>query len=109
MPKITLTVSALEPECDFCSAKPVYGTYDAPDFETTPFNVAQAGITTQSIGHWGACKECADLIDADKWDDLALRATNALIEKNPWMNTGMILSQIRSTYKMLRSVIRRAN
>lgn len=64
------------PLCDFCSLASVKWRYDAEDFETARIG----NVAAQSIGHWGACATCKEMIDAGERESLAERSTMALIK-----------------------------
>lgn len=58
--------------CDFCSAPGPRWTYGC-----LPFNYN--GIPAGSDGDWGACDSCRELIDADRWGDLADRSIESML------------------------------
>lgn len=56
--------------CDFCQAETVeVATFTVParDF-TVPI------VNGRSLGAWAACADCAPLVEAEQWDDVAVRA-----------------------------------
>lgn len=62
--------------CDFCSRKnPPYKSYDCKDF----MNIESH---SWSRGAWAACHTCADLIDSDDKEGLAMRS--ALMFQFEW-------------------------
>lgn len=59
--------------CDFCSQKdPPYKVYKCRDF-AIPWNPLQ-----RSLGDWNACTACAELIDANRHQELATRCAKII-------------------------------
>ena len=65
--------------CDSCSGGPIYKSYPARDFSV----VTGREVDSVSKGDWAACKACAELIDQEKWDELADRTLAALPQGCP--------------------------
>jgi hypothetical protein len=68
---------ATDPKCDFCSDANVVTNEVALDFMVNP------GPVGKSVGAWGACQECHDLIAQGKWGELEDRAYRAMRRKFP--------------------------
>jgi hypothetical protein len=61
--------------CDFCSEVHVqFKVYNCKDFD--------AGLGIMSRGKWNACLKCAELIDANDREGLALRSTIMLADES---------------------------
>ena|ERR1035437_2205121 len=57
-------------QCDFCSAPNI-----VKDYACESFNAIELGpLVAESVGKWVACPICVELIDADKWEELAHRS-----------------------------------
>lgn len=70
--------------CDFCSMPTGDGavwTYPAEDFFYS-FQIEDSKPMA-SKGGWGACEECHALIEADDYEQLAVRSTASSLELNP--------------------------
>jgi hypothetical protein len=68
-----------EPEqwiCDFCSKHEAFKAY--PNRATV---LMASGMADE--GGWIACRTCAELIDAGKWDELRKRSVDAFLEYHP--------------------------
>lgn len=81
---VEIELSRIDPVCDFCSANEITKDYDCYDFQAFEM-VTVRGEKTQRIdghskGKWAACASCAELIDNEKWDELAIRSVDSLIE-----------------------------
>lgn len=87
-------VPAVEEKCDFCFAPSTEWILPAADFEVAPNH--------GSVGDWGACAECGELIKADNWPALIQRV------KDSWpgaLGEGISAEGemwLRRTYKVLR-------
>lgn len=55
--------------CDFCTAEKVFKLYRCKHFIFNNMPVFQNGT-----GTWAACKNCAALVDADRWTELTERS-----------------------------------
>lgn len=69
--------------CDFCSATvPLVRTFTVPK-DTTITAEMQNGDTWIDDGQWGACADCAKLIETKQWSELVKRGKQGLIRVNP--------------------------
>jgi hypothetical protein len=59
--------------CDFCSSNEIFKMY--PNRQTVEM---MPGIIDS--GGWAACRTCADLIDAERWQDLCQRSADTFME-----------------------------
>lgn len=59
--------------CDFCSSPDITRSYPCEEFEM----IEIGSIHQVSEGAWAACTPCAELIDADKWEELAVRSVDS--------------------------------
>lgn len=57
--------------CDFCSFEGVIWEYPAKDVRVVK---SQGQLVFESIGSWGACEDCADLIEAGDYEGLHARS-----------------------------------
>lgn len=65
--------------CDFCSASGAPWTYPCDDFTSTvAVHPDGSSMSHGSVGAWGACDACHDLIEAGDFAGLAERALDAL-------------------------------
>lgn len=60
--------------CDFCSAPDVRWWFPARDIIGHQLDAGQAKVVIRSVGRWGACAPCHDLIGVGDWPGLAARA-----------------------------------
>jgi hypothetical protein len=61
--------------CDFCSSRDVFYAYLAADFIAAEVVVPTAGtFALNSLGAWLACRECTDLIEGERWQELLDRS-----------------------------------
>ena len=64
-----------EPICDFCSSRDLFYAYLAADFIAAEAVVPTAGtFALNSLGAWVACRECTDLIEGERWEELLNRS-----------------------------------
>jgi hypothetical protein len=75
-------------KCDFCSEEPVVWEIVAKSFEMLP----ETSVTPaqMSLGGWGACSDCGDLIRTDKWSALISRVR----AKSQWGPTRPMLTYL---------------
>lgn len=57
--------------CDFCSFEGVIWEYPAKDVKVA---TARGQLVFESIGSWGACEDCAELIEAGDYEGLHARS-----------------------------------
>ena len=88
-------------KCDFCSEQ---------QEELKPYiplanikSVSAGGLTAEVLdfGPWCACTECAKLIDADKWTELAARALVPLRKLVGEVSDGMHLQAVKSMWTVV--------
>lgn len=80
--------------CDFCLDEDVVRVLRARDFAVA----REHG----SVGNWGACEPCADLIDAGDWDALATRASEAHCKREVFASRHIVERNMRTLYGKLR-------
>ena len=56
--------------CDFCSSSEIVKDYPCVSFTA----IKIPAVTATSEGKWVAYAVCADLVDHDKWEELAVRS-----------------------------------
>ncbi len=72
---------AEEPICDFCSSPDLFYAYLAADFTAAEVVIPNAGtFALNSLGAWLACRECTDLIEEEKWEELLDRSFRSFRE-----------------------------
>lgn len=64
-----LIASRVPPVCDFCSDPHITTDYACKTFEHPDKRLGWG-----SLDDWAACAECAALVDAEKWEELADRS-----------------------------------
>lgn len=81
--------------CDFCSSpKPVKG-YSARDIDVL-------GGFIKSYGHWAACEECRELIDAEKWAGLENRCVDIFAKMNEPMPKALVRVAVQDLHRKFR-------
>lgn len=86
---------AINPICDFCSATPVVANEEARDFDS---NLAPWG----SVGAWGACQDCHDLVVAQDWDGLERRGVASMLQRFPNSSRKDIKFAVQSMQRQFR-------
>jgi hypothetical protein len=66
---------AIQNVCDFCAMPSVSWQYPARSFDAMP------GVFG-SLGEWGACETCHDLIERQNWTALAKRSAERICKDN---------------------------
>lgn len=74
-PDVVVELKADTVMCDFCSQPNPRWVYPAKDFGEIVTKFA-------SVGDWGACEECKQLIQAGDWDTLAQRSMTFIGDKS---------------------------
>jgi hypothetical protein len=90
--------------CDFCPAKNVSRVFRAYDC-AVPWVPVEGNQIVVSGGGWAACHECAEMIDAERWAELASRSVRGFCEKNHVFDLAGIAAsreQIERTQKLFR-------
>src|SRR5215471_10485187 len=64
--------------CDFCSDPNPIRVYAAADFMVEK----TSHLPQVSEGAWSACRNCSDLINAEKWNELTHRAFEAILQRH---------------------------
>lgn len=64
-----LIASRVPPVCDFCSDPHI-----TRDYACKTFDFPNPILNWESTGDWAAYPECAALVDAEKWEELADRS-----------------------------------
>jgi hypothetical protein len=78
--------------CDFCM-----GEYPlVKDYKAVSQVIALFGDGSQTIddGCWGACADCAALIDAGKWSDLLDRAVDGTVARHPFLDRAVTRARL---------------
>lgn len=95
---VTVSVGAA-PEwecCDFCSGKPVAFDYPCEDFKTfLGFDPSGSAKFMGSIGHWGACQTCYELVESGSNDSLLNRMLAA--HQIPPNSSGVLVTKKQFT------------
>ena len=81
---IEVHAGANGPICDFCSSpdKPQFA-YGCQNFVSEAVGKFLGLAVSGSNGGWCACLPCKQLIDADKWEELAVRSASKFARLNP--------------------------
>jgi hypothetical protein len=67
--------------CDFCYSRDLFYAYLAADFIAAEVVVPTAGtFALNSLGAWVACRECTDLIEGERWEELLDRSFRSFRE-----------------------------
>jgi len=64
--------------CDFCTAEPIQKLYRCGNFLWQRQSIFPHG----SVGEWAACRECAELIDNEKWSSLTERSLRYFLRRH---------------------------
>jgi len=117
--KFTVAPPDGEVVCDFCSGPEIFKTYDCEDFVTSAIQVEphaasqhpRMRVVHNSRGGWAACKICAELIDQDRWDDLAERSLATLLLSEPSLAPFKheVLIHLRRMHQEFRQLKKRPN
>lgn len=81
--------------CDFCSARPVVREFSTPDIEVIPPPDDVTGRRHMSVGGWGACAGCEEIVLRRDRNGLIDRSYTALVKKHG-RNVGVKRSDIRT-------------
>lgn len=82
--------------CDFCSdPNPVINEV-ADDFDVNP------GPVGRSMGAWGACQGCHELIAAEKWLELEERGIDAMRRKFPRSSRNTVRLAVQAIQRQFR-------
>jgi hypothetical protein len=65
--------------CDFCCTPPVFKMYRCANFAVKGKPVFTSGV---AVGSWAACRKCAELVDAGRWNDLTDRAVRKFLKRH---------------------------
>jgi hypothetical protein len=65
--------------CDFCNTSPVVTVYPCANFAVNGSSIFPFGL---AVGSWAACKRCAELVDAERWEDLTDRAIRKFAKRH---------------------------
>lgn len=84
------------PLCDFCCSRQdgdeVRWRYPAKSFA--------ASYYSSSIGDWAACNTCHDLIENDKFDELADRSFQMLCQNDKFTYPNAVKDKLRELHKL---------
>jgi hypothetical protein len=89
--------------CDFCSDPHPVVNEAARDFDVNP------GPVGRSIGAWGACQTCHELIARDDWAGLEKRAFEAMRRIYPQSSrkdTLLSVQAIQRQFRIHRDIVR---
>jgi len=90
--------------CDFCSSQQVFQVYMAEDFMAIELRARDGHpLYLNSTGGWAACRECAVLIEAEKWDDLLERSCQTFKASMP-IFLSLTLEEEGEIRRMMRGV-----
>jgi hypothetical protein len=65
--------------CDFCGTPPVFKLYRCLNFAPKGNPVFVSGV---AVGSWATCRQCAELVDAGRWNDLTDRAVRKFLKRH---------------------------
>jgi hypothetical protein len=65
--------------CDFCCTSPIFKVYACTNFASHGSPVFPVGV---AVGSWAACRKCAELVNAGRWDDLTERALTKFAKRH---------------------------
>src|SRR5260370_17235797 len=65
--------------CDFCCTSPVSTVYACTNFSIERNSVFPFGL---AVGSWAACRICAELVDAGRWNDLTNRSLKKFAKRH---------------------------
>ncbi len=74
---------SLETRCDFCSTAYPAWILPVEDIDLFVVITPTSEVGHNSIGDWGACDECAELIGEGRWDALSDRSVRLLVGSSP--------------------------
>jgi hypothetical protein len=78
--ELSAYVSEEMPVCDFCSRDDPAWTFPCETFEEP--NVPWLPFRHMSVGQWGACETCAKLIRTRRWNRLASRCVQSIMNRH---------------------------
>jgi hypothetical protein len=86
--------------CDFCTAEPIQKMYSCANFLWQSQNIFSHG----SVGEWAACRECAELIDNEKWNSLTERSLRYFLRKHtvPRYDVPILREQFCGIHELFR-------
>jgi hypothetical protein len=64
--------------CDFCQSSPVFTVYPCSNFLVNGLPV----FLERPTGKWATCKKCAELVDSERWSDLAERSYRKFLKRH---------------------------
>jgi hypothetical protein len=94
--------------CDFCSSPAIVKDYACETFKA----IDVGPLVAESVGKWVACAPCAELIDADKWEELAQHSFETVDPKFhelPVAQQAILIDFIRQMHGQFRQLRMRAN
>jgi hypothetical protein len=97
----TTAIAALE-RCDFCSVDTTQFIVPARSFS---LGTMFGGLDGNSVGAWGACSACAELIRTNRWTALA-RHVITTYRANGIMPTGLPDQELETRMKRLWRMLR---
>ena len=100
MPSFHMVTNPGGRSCDFCTAQPIEKLYGCRNFTWQKRNVFPGA----SGGGWAACRECAELVDSERWTSLTERSLRQfLIHHRVAPRDVMILrEQFRRIHELFR-------
>jgi hypothetical protein len=86
--------------CDFCTAEPIQKLYRCGNFLWQRQSIFPHG----SVGEWAACRECAELIDNEKWNSVTERSLRYFLRKHtvPRYDFPILREQFREIHELFR-------
>jgi hypothetical protein len=79
MTRIPCVVPSGGDHCDFCCTPPVFKVYRCGNFSANGSPVFSVG---SAVGSWAACRKCAELVDAGKWNGLTDRSLRKFVNRH---------------------------
>lgn len=103
MAEYTIKEPSSGPICDFCSSPRLFARYPARDFVAAKLETPTRALNACSRGDWSACKSCAELIEASRWDALLERSVATFREKyGQWIPPSALRGFIHDLHKQFR-------
>lgn len=95
---MTVVLDQWYQRCDFCTDATTDLKLYEPLERVTTVGIADVKAEVEDIGPWCACRACAELIDSNRWRELADRALVPLRELVPDVTDELHVEMIRSMW-----------
>lgn len=110
--KVNFEVRAMPGDevCDFCSATPIYASYDCADFVMDTPMGKQVPLDSVSKEAWAACKVCSELVDKEDWEGLLDRSVETFRQKyGTVIPADWLRPELRKVHDLFRRNMRKAS